>query len=90
MKSAGALGGLMEELIMWSTRGQEICHIAATGVHAVHPILPGPGKEFWPVYRFPRLSKNFIVLKFIITEFIHNMVYKLHFTFFLLDISMCR
>jgi hypothetical protein len=48
----------MEELIIWSARGQKICLIAAPGVHAVHPILPGPGKEFWPVYRFPRLSKN--------------------------------
>ncbi len=29
---------------------------AATGVHAVHPILPGPGKDFWLVYRIPQLG----------------------------------
>jgi hypothetical protein len=40
------------------------------GVHAVHPILPGPGKDFWPVYRVPWLSKKFIISNFVVTEFI--------------------
>jgi hypothetical protein len=35
--------------IIWSALGQEICHVAATEVHAVHQILPGPGKGFWPL-----------------------------------------
>ncbi len=31
---------------LWSASSQEICPIAATGVHAVHLILLGPGKDF--------------------------------------------
>jgi hypothetical protein len=32
---------------------QEIFHTATTGVLAVHPIVPGPGKDFWPSIEFP-------------------------------------
>jgi hypothetical protein len=31
---------------IWSAHDQQICHKATSGVHAVHPMLLGPGRNF--------------------------------------------
>jgi hypothetical protein len=50
---SGRLTGSWEQpwrkKLIRSARRQKICPIAATGVHAVHPIVPGHGKDFRPV-----------------------------------------
>jgi hypothetical protein len=58
--------------IVWSANGQEICHIAATGLHAVYSILPGSKKDFWPVKTTRRGNREGFVTKFMISKFIHD------------------
>jgi hypothetical protein len=52
--------------------GRKSDHIAATGVHAVYSILPGPGKDFWPVKTTRRGNREGFVTKFMISKFIHE------------------
>jgi hypothetical protein len=33
-----------------------VLHVAATGDRAVRQIVLGPEKDFWPVFKVPRLS----------------------------------
>ncbi len=49
---------------LWNASSQEICSTAATGVHAVHLIFLGPGKDFGPVYVYSLPPTNFYGKKF--------------------------